>query len=236
MFDLLGKKAVVTGAGKGIGRETAILLLKSGATVAVASRTLSDLESLAELFPGRVHPFVADVSRRLDVTDLFDSAFSALGGLDILVAAAGVATFGDSTDLPDDVWERTLAINLTGMFYCNMEAIRKMLPQGQGDIVNVLSMVAVNAMPGSAAYSASKSGGLGLTRSLNAEYRSRGVRLMAILPGATATPFWESQNSTLDVNRMIPAEVVAQNIVWALSQPRTASVDELLLMPRDGVL
>ena len=236
MISLDGKKAIVTGAGKGIGKATAIELVKAGATVAVASRTQADLESLAEMFPGKVHPFKTDVSQRLDVTDLFEAASGALGGLDILVAAAGVATFGNSVELPDEVWERTLAINLTGMFYCNMEAIRKMLPSGEGDIVNVLSMVAVQAMPGSAAYTASKSGGLGLTRSLNSEYRSKGIRVMAVLPGATATPFWESQNSPLDITRMIPADVVAQNIVWALGQPRNASIDELLLMPKDGVL
>lgn len=236
MISLDGKRAIVTGAGKGIGRETAIELVKAGATVAVASRTQADLESLAGMFPGKVHPFKADVSQRLVVTDLFEAATATLGGLDILVAAAGVATFGNSVELPDEVWERTLAINLTGMFYCNMEAIRKMLPAGEGDIVNVLSMVAVHAMPGSAAYTASKSGGLGLTRSLNSEYRSKGIRVMAVLPGATATPFWESQNSPLDITRMIPADVVAKNIVWALGQPRTASVDELLLMPKDGVL
>ena len=111
-----------------------------------------------------------------------------------------------------------------------------MLGLGGGDIVNVLSIAAVVGLPRAAAYSASKAGALGLTRSLNAEFRSQGIRISALIPGATDTPLWDSSDSDIDRGRMLRSEDVSQTVLWMLQTPRTASIDEIHLMPSEGIL
>lgn len=232
---LEGRVAVVTGASSGIGRQTALALAESGAAVAAVSRRVSALETLADE-NNRIRPFPADVASREDVEQVFGEANAALGPVSILVAAAGVARFGDTLSMDPQVWEEAVAVNLSGLYYCNVLAIRQMLEAGQGDVVNVLSISAEMTLPGSAAYSATKAGALALTRSLQAEYRSRGIRFCSVIPGATDTPLWDAAGEGFDRSRMMGAGDVAEAIVWAIGRPRSASVDLLHILPPEGVL
>lgn len=225
----------MTGAGRGIGREIALALASEGARVAAVSRSLNDLEQLALVSEGYVFPCAADVSQDAEVEGAFAKVRSQLGPVTILVAAAGVARFGNTLELTHEDWHEQIATNLTGMFLTNAAALKDMVESG-GDIVNVLSMSSTIALPGSAAYTASKYGALGLTRALSAEYRSRGIRISAVLPGATGTSLWDYAGSNLDRSRMMKPEDVAEAVMWALKRPASAHVDEIRIMPPDGVL
>lgn len=233
---LAGKVALVTGAGRGIGRQTALALTDAGVRVAAVSRTAADLESLAAERPGLIFPVPADVSSAPQVDHAFARAKRELGGVSVLVAAAGCAWSGDTLEMGAAEWDRQIAVNLTGLYLCDVAAIWQMLETGGGDIVNVLSIAATMAPAQWAAYTASKAGGLGLTRALHAEFCSKGIRLTAILPGATDTGIWDGQGLQVDRRRMMQPKDVAEAIVWAISRPATASVDELTLMPREGLL
>jgi len=203
--------------------------------VAAVSRSLNDLEQLALASEGYVFPCAADVSQDAEVDGAFAKVRSQLGPVTILVAAAGVARFGNTLDLTHEDWHEQIATNLTGMFLTNAAALKDLVESG-GDIVNVLSMSSTIALPGSAAYTASKYGALGLTRALSAEYRSRGIRISAVLPGATGTSLWDYAGSNLDRSRMMKPEDVADAVMWALKRPASAHVDEIRITPPDGVL
>lgn len=233
--EISGRVALVTGAGRGIGREIALALASEGARVAAVSRSLNDLEQLALASEDYVFPCAADVSQDAEVDGAFAKVRSQLGPVTILVAAAGVARFGNTLDLTHEDWHEQIATNLTGMFLTNAAALKDMVESG-GDIVNVLSMSSTIALPGSAAYTASKYGALGLTRALSAEYRSRGIRISAVLPGATGTSLWDYAGSNLDRSRMMTPQDVADAVMWALERPASAHVDEIRIMPPDGVL
>jgi NAD(P)-dependent dehydrogenase (short-subunit alcohol dehydrogenase family) len=138
------------------------------------------------------------------------------------------------TSLAD--WERQLRVNLTGTFLACRAVLPTMLAQGRGDIVNVLSIASRVAFPGAAAYCASKWGALGFTRVLAEEVRRQGVRVTALCPGSVDTPFWDAIPSPPDRSRMLAPEAVAESVLWIVGRPPTMSMDELVLMPRDGIL
>lgn len=234
--EIKGRAALVTGAGRGIGRAVALALAAQGARVAAVSRSLDDLEQLALAADGLVLPCPADVSSEDSVEEAFANASSQIGPITILVAAAGIARFGNTLELSNADWNEQIATNLTGMYLTNTAALRQMLSEGGGDIVNLLSVASTLALPGSAAYTASKFGALGLTRALNAEYRMRGVRVSAILPGATGTSLWDFAGSDLDRSRMMKPSDVADAVLWVLQRPASAHVDEIRIMPPEGVL
>lgn len=152
------------------------------------------------------------------------------------VFAAGFARFGDTLSLDDEVWGETIRTNLTALYRGNKVAIEAMLSRGGGRIVNVLSIASRVAFPGSAAYVASKYGALGLTRSLSAEFRSRGIEIIAFMPGSTDTELWDKQDSSPDRERMMWPGDVGRAIVDALLHEGEAYLDEIVLMPPGGVL
>lgn len=231
-----GRIAVVTGASRGIGQAVARALVREGARVMAVSRSIEKEHVDEGGGAGVLAAYRADVSDSRQVREVFQAIRSEHGLVTILVAAAGAARFGDTLEADSGDWERQIGVNLTGAYLCNVEAIRQMLEAGGGDIVNVLSVSATVALPGAAAYTASKAGALGMTRSLNAEFRARGVRISALLPGATDTELWDTAGADIERGRMMKPEDVAQAVVWTLRQPESAAVDELHLMPREGLL
>jgi len=212
------------------------MLASHGAMVAAVSRKEPPLSALAAEWPDNVRACPADVTQPGSVSRVFEEVRNDWGPVTLLVAAAGVAVFGDTLGMPDEVWDSAVATNLTGLYTCNLNAIRHMLEAGGGDIVNVLSIAADMGIPQAAAYCASKAGALGLTRSLNAEYRVRGIRVSALIPGATDTPLWNGSGSTIDPGRMMKADDVAEAIVWMASRSESVSVDAMHIMPREGFL
>lgn len=191
-FSLTGKVALVTGASRGIGRAIALTLAEAGATVAVASRTIEDLEAVAseiERIYGRpALPLRMDVSRADEVNAAAERLVDEFGRIDILVNNAGISpTYTRAINLSEEEWRRTLDVNLTGTFLVCQAIGRHMIEMRQGSVINVGSIGSRVGLPRLAAYCASKAGIEALTRVLALEWVEYGVRVNAVGPGFVTT-------------------------------------------------
>jgi len=158
------------------------------------------------------------------------------GRLDILVTSAGGASFGPLIESRTEDWDAMVAINLRGTYLCCKHALKVMLAQGRGHILNVLSIASQTALPGSAAYTASKFGALGLTKVLAAEVRAQGIKVTAVIPGAVDTPLWDKSGGDLDRRKMLSPADVAAAMLSIIAQPPSIHTDEIVLMPPLGIL
>jgi len=231
--------AIVTGAGSGIGRATALALAQVGVKVALAARTQQNLEVVAHDIShngGTALVIPTDVGEENQVEQLISHTHASFGRLDILITSAGGANFGPLVESRTEDWEAMIAINLRGTYLCCKHALKVMIPQGRGHILNVLSIASQTALPGSAAYTASKFGALGLTKVMAAEVRSHGIKVTAVIPGAVNTPLWDKSGGDLDRRKMLSAPDVAAAIVSVIAQPPTIYTDEIVLMPPLGIL
>ncbi|MGH2989879.1 MAG: SDR family NAD(P)-dependent oxidoreductase [Solirubrobacterales bacterium] len=207
---LAGKRALITGAGRGIGRAAASRFAQEGARVALVDSDERVVHEAAQEVGDNALPCVADVREEDQVAAAAAEAVAAFGGLDALVGNAGVQLAGE--DAPADrleleVWERTLAINLTGMFLTCKHGIRALLASGGGAVVLTASPTGLfGCAPGFDAYSSSKAGVAGLVRVLASDYAAEGVRVNGIVPGYTTTPMtsWVASEEHADLLAAIP--------------------------------
>ena len=184
---LNGKTALITGGGRGIGREIALTFARQGARIAVAARTAEQVEQVAREIGNNAIALVCDVSDSESVTRMFSNMRERLGDADILVNNAGIAESATFVNTTDELWHRHISINLSGTFYCTRAALPAMLKKGWGRVINVASIAAKTGAPYVAAYTASKHGVLGLTRTLALEVATTGVTVNAICPGYVDT-------------------------------------------------
>lgn len=189
---LNNKVALITGGGRGIGREIALAFASQGARVAVAARTLEQVnqveQEIAKLNNSNALALVCDVSDRSGVEQMFvDVRQHFEHDVDILVNNAGIAESAALANTTDELWQRHLSINLSGTFYCTRAALPAMLNNGWGRIINIASIAGKTGAPYIAAYAASKHGVMGLTRSLAVEVGASGVTVNAICPGYVDT-------------------------------------------------
>jgi NADP-dependent 3-hydroxy acid dehydrogenase YdfG len=232
---LAGRRALVTGASSGIGRATARALTGEGARVALAARDRESLETLARDLPGSV-AMDCDVTDAAAVTMTVASAADMLGGLDLVVAAAGLGHFGDTASFAVDKWDEVIDVNLRGTFLVVREALPH-VRRSRGHVITLSSVAAIRAFPGSAAYCAAKAGVRAFAQVVAEENRREGVRVTNLVLGSVDSPFWDRAGGTeLPRDRMLRPEDVARMIVHVAALPAHASVDEIVLMPPDGIL
>ena len=183
MFDLSGRKALVTGASGGIGEEIARYLHKAGATVGLHGTRVDKLDALASEFGGNVHVFPANLSNADEVKALGKKAEEQLQGVDILVNNAGITRDGLFVRMSDEDWNAVIGVNLTAVFQLTRELTHPMMRRRHGRIINITSVVGVTGNPGQANYCASKAGLIGFTKSLAQEIAPRNITVNCVAPG-----------------------------------------------------
>ncbi|OGK83099.1 MAG: hypothetical protein A2X52_04305 [Candidatus Rokubacteria bacterium GWC2_70_16] len=236
---LAGQVALVTGAGRGIGRAVALGLAREGAAVVLAARTARELDEVAheiEGAGGRALAVPTDVREEPAVAALVRRALEASGRIDLLVAAAGAAAFGPLGETAPSAWDEMMAVNLRGPFLCCRAVLPAMVQQRSGTIILIGSVVTSRTLPGSAAYTASKYGLLGLARVLAEELRPHGVRVGVLSAGAVDTALWDAVPSPPARSRMLRPEQVAEAALLMAAQAPTATLEEITLLPAGGVL
>ncbi|MEH7445217.1 3-ketoacyl-ACP reductase [Bacillus sp. JJ1122] len=199
MESLKGKTALITGAGRGIGRAAALALAKEGVNIGMLGLTLANLEKVtAELeeYDVNVAGAVADVSDLASVQHAVEHITSELGPIDILINNAGTAKFGGFLELDPQEWEKIIQVNLMGTYYVTRAVLPGMIDRKTGDIINVSSTAGQKGAPVTSAYSASKFGVLGLTESLMLEVRKHNIRVSALTPSTVATDLAIESNLT----------------------------------------
>ncbi len=236
---LADQVAIVTGAGRGIGRAVALAFAAEGAHVVLASRSRADLAAVAGTIRdqgGNALALPTDVTQDAAVEALVDQAAAQLGRLDILVTAAGVAAFGPVAGTKPADWDGMLAVNLRGAMVCCRAVLPVMQRQRRGTIINVGSIAAKRAIPGGAAYAATKAGLAAFSAVLAEEVRADGIRIGVVVPGAVDTPLWDSIPGGPDRARMLRPDDVARAVLLMTSLPPNATLEELTLMPAGGIL
>jgi NAD(P)-dependent dehydrogenase (short-subunit alcohol dehydrogenase family) len=232
MSHFTGKTALITGGGSGIGRATALAFARKGASVVVAGRTESSLAETVKLIEeagGRAAGVAADVTRSDDVAALVNATTTRFGALDIAVNNAGAAFTGMLADLDEDTWQRSLAVNLTGVWLSMKHEIAYMREHGGGVIVNMASTIGAHRrVPGMGAYATAKAGVSAMTRTAARECVGDGIRINAISPGPIDTPASmrpgetteqrdERIAATLPLGRVGTLEEIAAAITWLAS-------------------
>jgi NAD(P)-dependent dehydrogenase (short-subunit alcohol dehydrogenase family) len=232
------KIALITGATEGIGLAIARALAAERCNLIISGRNESRLSKVAAELSRqkiRVLALKCDVRDEQSVTNMIAAVLKKFGSIDILVNNAGIghASRPVSQLSPKD-WNDVIATNLTGMFLITHAALPLMK---RGSVIaNNLSIAAKRVFPGSSAYNASKHGALGLTNTLREELRQQGIRVVALLPGATDTAIWDTLWPAAPRKKMIAPETVAQALVNALKLPQNTTIEEMDILPAVGTL
>ncbi|MBC8161140.1 MAG: SDR family oxidoreductase [Roseiflexaceae bacterium] len=222
--------AVITGGGRGIGRAIALSFAQAGADVAVLGRTAAPLEQVREecLALGvRALAIPCDVADTAAVRAAFAAIRGELGPVDILVNNAGITASVKFAETDDATWERVMRVNVTGPFVCCREVVPTMIERGGGRIINIASIAALNGIPYSSAYSASKHALLGLTRSLALELARNGITANAICPGWVETDMLADTLQNIVAKTGRSAEDALASVLAISGQPRVITPDEV---------
>ncbi|WP_422123254.1 3-ketoacyl-ACP reductase [Planococcus sp. X10-3] len=217
---LKGKTAFITGAGKGIGKATAIALAEEGVNIGLMARTESDLQAVAEELKSKgvqAAYATADVSSMEQVDAAVAKLTEELGEADILINNAGIGTFGPFLEIEPAEWKKMIDVNLMGMYYVTRAVLPQLIGKNGGDIINISSMSGVKGTEGSSAYSASKFGVLGMTESLSQEVRKHNIRVFALTPSLVITEFFGGGNKPeKSEEKFMQAEDLAEYMVAQL--------------------
>ena len=236
------RAALITGASRGIGLAIAQALVRQGCQVVITGRDQKSLQTAERTIrkatrarTPQVLPHVTDVCDPKSVAALFAAVKKQFGRLDILINNAGIShAIAEVGRLPLATWREVIETDLTGTFLITQAAL-PLLRRG-GTIINNLSVAATRVFAGQSAYCAAKHGALGLTRTLREELRPRGIRVIALMPGATNTDLWNQFWPEAPRRRMLRPETVAQAVLDALLLPPESTMEEITLMPTGGTL
>ncbi len=224
MNDLKNKNALITGAGKGIGKAIALALAKEGVNVILVARTQDEIDSVAikaRSLRVKALAITADVSDINSVNAAVEKALSEFKTIDILINNAGIAAFGKFLELESTEWERIIQVNLMGTYYVTRAVLPSMIERQTGDIINISSTAGLNGNAMTSAYSASKFAVFGLTDSLMQEVRKHNIRVTALTPSTVATDLSKELKLT-DGNpeKVMQSEDVAELIIAQLKLNR----------------
>ncbi len=225
MFSLEGKKILLTGASGGIGSETALLLSKLGATLVLSSCSTAKLESICKNLNGKHYISECDLSDENSAQSLVQKSIDMMDGLDCIICNAGVTNDKLIMRMSNKDWDSVININLRSSFILNREAMRHMIKQRYGRIINITSIVGILGNAGQVNYAASKAGMIGMTKSIAREIASRNVTANCIAPGFIDTPMTaalddnqkDNINYQIPMGRMGEAVEVAQSIAFIAS-------------------
>jgi 3-oxoacyl-[acyl-carrier protein] reductase len=245
MIDLQGKKALVTGGGRGIGREIALALAKAGADVGISDivpetmrQTTADIEALGR----KTHAITADVSKADSVVLMVATFLETFGTIDILVNNAGITRDGLVIRMKEEDWDMVLNVNLKSVFLCCKEVARPMMKARSGKIINIASVVGLIGNVGQVNYSAAKAGMIGVTKTLAREFAGRSINVNAVAPGFIHTAMTEKipeierqkQIENIPMKKMGTPQDVASAVVF-LASPMADYITGQVL-PVDGGL
>ena len=226
-LDFRQRTAVVTGGAAGIGLAVAQRLSASGATVALWDRDPIALAEAKASLGGSTFTTVTDVADQASVAGAADSTAKALGRIDVLVCSAGIAGPNHTTwEYPLDAWRQVIDVNLNGVFYCNRAVVPVMLRNDYGRIVNIASIAGKEGNPTASAYSASKAGVIGLTKSLGKELAKSGVRVNCVTPAAVRTAIFDQITqqhidfmlAKIPLGRFGTVDEIAALVCWLASE------------------
>jgi len=225
MFDLTGKKALVTGASGGLGQAIAKALHKQGATVALSGTRQEALELVANELKDNVYVLPCNLADKAAVEALVPSAEAAMGSLDILVNNAGITKDNLFLRMKDEEWDDVIAVNLSAVFRLSRAAVKGMLKRKYGRIIGITSVVGVTGNAGQGNYAASKAGMIGMSKSLAAEVAARNITVNTIAPGFITSPMTDVLNekqraailASVPMGRLGVAEEVASAALFLAS-------------------
>lgn len=235
------RRALITGASSGIGKATALAFAKAGIDVALVSRSQDKLEAIA-IAAREVGVDAKAYALDLAEIEQVKAGISAIAAdfalIDILVNNAGIGYTNPLSETPLSDWQQVIDLNLTSVFQCILGILPAMRQHKRGTIINVASIAGEQPFPTWGAYSVSKAGLIALSKTLAAEERSHGIRVVTISPGAVNTPLWDTDTVQVDFNRsaMLTPEIVAQSILHTALLPEQAVVESVTLMPSAGTL
>ena len=226
MENLTGKKALVTGGSRGIGKAIAIALAKEGVELAITGRTAADLQTVVEeikTYGVKATYAVADVEDINAVNYAVAKIVSEIGAIDILVNNAGIGAFGGFLELSPEKWEQIIKVNLLGVYYVTRAVLPSMIERKTGDIINISSTAGQRGAAITSAYSASKFGLLGLTESLMLEVRKHNIRVVALTPSTVATDMAiELKLTDGNSDKVLQPEDLAELVIAQLKLNRRA--------------
>ena len=233
--------AIITGASSGIGKATSLAFARAGINVALVSRSLDSLATVAQAAKAEgveAKPYVIDLSQLSTIPAKIQEIVTDFGSIDIIVnnAGMGYTNLLRETSLSD--WQQVIDLNLTSVFQCVQGILPQMRDRQKGTIINVASIAATHTFPGWGAYCVSKAGLVSFSKVLGAEERENGIRVMTIAPGAVNTPIWDTDTVQADFDRaaMLTPDLVAQTILQAALLPAEAVIEEMTILPSAGTL
>jgi NAD(P)-dependent dehydrogenase (short-subunit alcohol dehydrogenase family) len=231
MASIQDQVALVTGAGRGIGRAIAIELGKLGARVVLVARSRSDLEETGRTIGPSASVMPADVRSKEELQRVFEQTVSALGPVDILVNAAGLGIFGPVVEYKDEDFATVIETNLRGIFYTCRFVLPSMIERRRGHIINIASIAGKVGSATRAVYCASKFGVIGFTESLAEEVRQYGIRASIICPGSTDSGFNPANHSGKARDRMLHPTDIAHAVRTIVTQEPNSFISEIVLRP-----
>ena len=235
------RRALITGASRGIGKATTLALAQAGFDVALVSRSLETLRPVLDELQdsgvtARAYPL--DLAKLEGIQATFADIVADFGTPTVMINSAGMGYTGPLATMPLDHWRQVIDLNLTSVLLCIQAVLPAMRAIGGGTIVNLASIAAKSAFPDWGAYTVSKAGLVALTRVLAAEEQPHGIRVVTVSPGAVNTPLWDTDTVHADFDRsqMLTPEIVAETILHTVLLPTQAVIEDITLMPSGGAL